>query len=283
MTSPAATSSDSSVTTSTETCRQVGEPASTFTWTPAMAAPPTWSRSARPSPCSSRSTRSSTPHPPKRPVPPNNPASTKESIRDPAIPLGKAPPGAAAYLLGPDLIPATGAAFNGEVMLSPEVRAETIRELAADSRLDAALAANKAERDGPLQAHFERYLRGDAPPPEEQSLAELDATLQVSVWLAGVVDGVAPVAAVEARAGYERLLAPFETLAGDAVFQGRRRELDRLRRYIGVVDPESALERVRDKVSRWVQPERQPAVSISGIGGAWQAAPLAGFMTVDTR
>jgi hypothetical protein len=198
-------------------------------------------------------------------------------------PLGSAPAGRAADLLGPDLIPATGAAFHGEVMLSPEVRAQTIRVLVATRRLDAALAANPSERDGPLQTHFERYLRRDAPLLEEQSLAELDATLQVSVWLAGVIDGVPPVATVEARAGYKRLLAPFETLAGDDVFRGRRRELDRLRRYIGVIEAESTAARVRDAFSRWALPERQPAVSISGIGGAGKSSLVARFMLEHTR
>ena len=52
---------------------------------------------------------------------------------------------------------------------------------------------------------------------------------RVSVWLAGIVDGVPAASEVQARAEYVRLLAPFEALAGDAVFRGRRRELNRLR------------------------------------------------------
>ena len=198
-------------------------------------------------------------------------------------PLGDAPAGAAAELLGLDLIPATGAAFDGLVMLAPDIRAATIRDLAAAGRIEAALAANPGERSSPLQAQLERYLRGAAPPLAGQSLAELDATLQVAVWLAGVLDTVPPVAEIEARAAYQRLLAPFETLAGDAVFRGRHRELDQLRSYIGVIAPESALERVRGALSRWTMPDRQPAVAISGIGGAGKSTLVARFMLEHTR
>jgi hypothetical protein len=212
-------------------------------------------------------------------------AAVLAAIRDPERlrPLGDAPPGKATELLGPDLIPATGAAFNGQVMLAPEVRAATIKDLLTTGQVETALAANPAERDSLLQTHLERYLHGDAPPVSTQTIDELDATLQVSVWLADVVEGVPPVTKVTARAGYQRLLAPFETLASDAVFRGRRRELDHLRRYIGVLAPESAIERVRGKVAQWTEPEQQPAVSISGIGGAGKSSLVARFMLEHTR
>lgn len=198
-------------------------------------------------------------------------------------PLGEAPAGKAAELLGPELIPATGTAFNGQVMLAPESRAATITDLVATGRVQAALDLNPAERDSALQRHLERYLRHEAPPLDAQAVDELDATLQVAVWLGGVIDGVPAVSEVAARAGYQRLLAPFETLAGDAVFRGRRKELDRLRRYIGVVAPESRVERLRGRLGQWVEPEKQPAVSLSGIGGAGKSSLVARFMLEHTR
>ena len=212
-------------------------------------------------------------------------AAVLAAIRDPGRlrPLGEAPAGKAGDLLGPDLIPATGAAFNGLVMLAPEVRAATIRDLLATGRVKAALAANPAERHSLLQTCLEWYLSGDAPPLRSQTIDELDAALQVAVWLADVVDGIPSAAEVAARAGYQRLLAPFETLAGDAIFRGRRKELDLLRRYIGVVPPESAMVRLRDRITRWAEPERQPAVSISGIGGAGKSSLVARFMLEHTR
>ena len=195
---------------------------------------------------------------------------------------GESAAGVAAALLGPELVPATGRKFDGQVMLTPDVRAETIRELVSTGRLEEALAANPDERDSPLQAHFERYLRHEAPPLEHQSPEELDATRQVSVWLGGVVEGVPAVAEVDARAAFRKLLEPFETIAGDDVFRGRTKELDQLRNYIGVVSPETVLGRVRG-LFKWAEPERQPAISISGIGGVGKSSLVARFMLEHTR
>jgi hypothetical protein len=194
-------------------------------------------------------------------------------------PLGaEAAPGSATAVLGNELIPATGRKLGGKVMLAPDVRVETIRELLLSGRLEEALAANPDERDGPLQADLERYLRHQAPPLERQSLEELDATRQVALWLGGVVEGVPSENEVDARAAYLRLLQPFETIAGDDVFRGRKKELDDLRSYIGVVSPESVMWQLP-----WAEAERQPAVSISGPGGVGKSALVARFMLEHTR
>ena len=197
-------------------------------------------------------------------------------------PVGLPPDGRAAELLAPDLIRTTGSAFHGTVMLRPEIRAETIRDLVADGRVGRALGVNPGERSGLLQKQLERYLTG-APGPLARALPELEATLQVAVWLAGVVEGVPEVAEVEARVEYLRLLVQFEALAGDEVFRGRRRELDRLRAYIGVVAPQSAGARLKERLVQWATPERQPAISISGIGGAGKSSLVARFMLEHTR
>lgn len=191
-------------------------------------------------------------------------------------------PGGVTNVLGTELVPATGRKFDGRVMLAPDVRMATIKDLAATGRIDDALAANPQERAGPLQLHLERYLRQVAPPLEKQSLDELDATRQVAVWLGGVVDGVPTQEQVDARSAYLRLLAPFEAIAGDGVFRGRVKELDELRHYIGVVSPESMLKRLRG-IIRWSESERQPAVSISGPGGVGKSALVARFMLEHTR
>ncbi len=207
------------------------------------------------------------------------------AVEDPESlqPLGGEPAaGGVTALLGADLVPATGRKFGGRVMLTPNVRAETIQELVSTGRLEDALAANPDERNSPLQAHFERYLRHEAPPLDQQSLEELDATRQVSLWLSDVVAGVPTLEEVDARAAYLKLIELFETLAGDAVFRGRRGELDQLRNYIGVVSPETVLGRVRG-LFRWTEPERQPAVSISGIGGVGKSSLIARFMLEHTR
>jgi AAA ATPase domain len=195
---------------------------------------------------------------------------------------GESAAGTVTELLGTDLVPATGRKFGGRVMLAPDIRSQTIGELASTGRLQDALAANPDERDSPLQAHFERYLRQEAPPLENQTLEELEATRQVAIWCAGVVEGVPTEDEVDARAAYLRLLEPFEAIAGDDVFRGRKKELDELRSYIGVVPPESAIRRLRG-LFRWAEPKRQPAVSISGPGGVGKSALVARFMLEHTR
>ena len=198
-------------------------------------------------------------------------------------PLGEASAGAAAKLLGPELMPATGQRFDGLVMLSPEVRAAAVRDLVASGRVTAALDANPAERHGLLQAQYERYLRHTARPLSEQTIDELEATLQVCVWLAGVIDGVPPVAEVETRAGYLRLLAPFEELAGDAVFRGRQQELDQLREHISVVPAAPLLRRWRRTTAGRAEPSARPAISIFGVGGAGKSSLVARFILERTR
>lgn len=190
--------------------------------------------------------------------------------------------GAAAELLGSELVPATGRKLSGQVMLAPDVRAEVIGKLVQERRVEEALAANPAERGSALQKHLERYLHGDASPLERQSLEELESTRQVVLWLSGGLPGLPTQAEVDARAALLRLLAPLETIAGDAVFRGRARELDELRGYIGVLPPERMLARVRG-LFRWARPRRQPAVSISGPGGVGKSALVARFMIEHTR
>jgi hypothetical protein len=192
-------------------------------------------------------------------------------------------PGDAVKILGDDLIHPSGMTFEGKVMLAPEIRRETIRELATSGRIGEALDANPDERTGPIQEQLERYLKGSAPPLEEQSLAELEATHQVVVWLGDAIEGAPSEQEVADRGAYLRLLAPFELIAGDDVFRGRKRELDELRSYVGVLPPESLRRRLKDIAFKWVVPERQPALSISGLGGVGKSALVARFMLEHTR
>lgn len=195
---------------------------------------------------------------------------------------GKPEPGAAARVLADDCLPATGRKLGGQLILAPEVRTETIRQLSTEGRLEEALAANPAKVETPLQLQYERYLRQAAPPLADQSLDDLELTHQVAVWIGDAVPGVPTTAEVAARANLLRLLAPFETLAGDAVFRGRQRELDILRSYIGVVSPETLRGRIGERF-RWARPERQPAICIYGPGGVGKSALVARFMLEHTR
>jgi hypothetical protein len=192
-------------------------------------------------------------------------------------------PGDITRILGAELIPVTGRKFQGRVMLAPDVRVATLRDLAQSNRVSEALAANPDERTGRLQEQLERYLSGTAPALEEQTLAELDETHQVILWLGDAIEGLPSEEEVSDRSAYLRLLAPFEAIAGDHVFRGRRRELDQLRSYIGVLSPESFLRRLRSIAVEWTRPERRRALSISGPGGVGKSALVARFMLEHTR
>ena len=145
-------------------------------------------------------------------------------------PLGtNFPQGAAGPLLGDDLVLVRRERVDGDMMLSADVRRTALKELADTKALDAALEANPRERDGPMQAQFEGYLKGKAKPIEGQSQAELEDTLQILLWLDGVPLKLPSLDDVRRRLDYLRLLAPLESLAGDSVFRGRQSELDSLR------------------------------------------------------
>ena len=196
---------------------------------------------------------------------------------------GAGKPGEGARLLANELVPTTGRKFEGKVMLRPEVRRAAIRELQSrDARLSA-LQANPSERTGAVQQALELYLVGDPKTIAEESSPDLDSILQVSVWLEGVVDAVPPVEELRRRIAYRNLIAPFDTIAGDAVFQGRVKEMDALRSYVGVLPPEGLIKRLSDQAFRWLRPDALPALSISGPGGVGKSALVARFILEHSR
>src|SRR5262249_12271708 len=156
-------------------------------------------------------------------------------------------------------------------------RRQGLLELRTPERMRVAVDANPQERVGPVQEQFERYLENRAHPIEEQSAEMLETTLQVLVWLDGVLPSLPSLDAVRNRLEWLRFISPFEALAGDNVFQGRKREMDGLRRYIGVVPPESLIRRLTDKAFGWARPRQQPALSVFGPGGIGKSALIARF------
>jgi hypothetical protein len=186
-------------------------------------------------------------------------------------------------LLGEELIPATAEKFGGGVMLRPDVRRAAVGELSDTASRQAALDANPHERNGILQSLLEAYLLGTPPSLEKMPLGQLQETLQLSVWLEGALANLPPAEAVRQRISHQSLLAPFESLAGDAVFRGRKVELDRLRSYVGVLTPDSLLSRLHAHAMRWIKPDRLPAVSVSGPGGVGKSALIARFLLEHSR
>lgn len=208
------------------------------------------------------------------------------SFTDPASlqPIGgDGKPGEALDALKSVVIPATGRSFEGQVMLDPEARRVAIAELPTIKDRLNALSANPNERRGSLQRQLERYLLNQAVRLEEQPPEQLDETLQIVTWLEGTLDDLPEVRQVQARLALRSFSEPLESLAGDAVFRGRRSELDQLRSYIGVLEPVALLRRLADKALRWVRPTAAPALSISGPGGVGKSALVARFMLEHSR
>src|SRR5215213_383882 len=186
--------------------------------------------------------------------------------------------GEAEHALKADLIPATGRDFDGSVMLHPDIRREVILQLPTIESRQRALEANPSERTGSLQEQLERYLLNIEIPLDEQPPEQLDETLQIVTWLEGALANLPPIEEVQRRLARRSFEAPLESLAGDTVFRGRRKELDQLRSYVGALAPEALLSRVKSWAYEWVRPGAMPALSISGPGGVGKSALVARFM-----
>src|SRR5215831_10527404 len=213
-------------------------------------------------------------------------AAVLASLDDPASlqPVGGGgSPDEAKRALENDLIPATGRKFQGRWMLHPNVRREAIIQLPTAEARQRALDANPGERTGPLQKRLEQYLLDEALPLESQPPSQLNETLQVVTWLVGAVKDLPSIADVQAKLSFQSFLAPLESLAGDDIFRGRRKELDDIRSYIGVLEPVALLRRIKNKVFPWTRPDRMRALSISGPGGVGKSALVARFMLEHLR
>ncbi len=208
------------------------------------------------------------------------------SLKEPSLlqPVGgEGREGEGEQALKEDLIPATGRNFDGKVMLHPDARRKAIVELSTIEDRRRALDANPHERTGSLQQHLERYLLNEETPLDEQPPEQLDETLQIVTWLEGALPNLPAMQDVQRRLAFRSFTAPFESLAGDDIFRGRRKELDQLRAYVGVVAPQALLARFRSLAHEWMRPSAMPALSISGPGGVGKSALVARFMLEHCR
>ncbi len=196
---------------------------------------------------------------------------------------GNGPEGEGKEALKDELIPATGRSFDGSVMLHPDSRRKAIAELVTIDQRQDALSANPQERTGTLQRQLERYLLNVPVPIDEQPPEQLDETLQIVTWLQGTLDNLPSEKDVQSRLAFRSFSAPLESLAGDNVFRGRRKELDQLRTYVGVLSPDALISRIKGAVYQWVRPDALPALSISGPGGVGKSALVARFMLEHSR
>ncbi|MFI8961900.1 trypsin-like peptidase domain-containing protein [Streptomyces sp. NPDC053493] len=153
-------------------------------------------------------------------------------------------------------------------VLTPQVRARTLRELAGPEAARAALAANAdAFPPGPgVERAALALLSGVAPAaatPAEADVEELSDLLQAVLWLEQVpgTAGLLPsVDEVHRRLERARLLQPLRLLVRDT-FHGRTRELDALRGYLALPTEPA-----------------EPPVLLHGIGGIGKSTLLARFL-----
>jgi hypothetical protein len=185
-----------------------------------------------------------------------------------------------------DSIPVTTPGGEERWKLADAARQEMLRRLGSRARLEWALAANPEHpSDEPAQEMFEAYLRGQAPPLEEQDVRQVSGTFEVSQWLDGLPSQVRarlelelpPWPAVVARRDRLTLLQPFSELAGDH-FAGREAELKRLRGYVGVIQPGGWRASVQRAAEEILDLQKKPPLVIHGPGGRGKSALVARFI-----
>lgn len=174
--------------------------------------------------------------------------------------------------------------------LLAQVRRDVLQQLGSREAIEHALDANPdRELDDPVQAMFEAFLRGEAPPLEHHDVAQLAATFEVVQWFEGLdikLGSPLPDAeTIRTRTDYLTLLLPFEQLAG-ANFAGRASELGKLRDYVGVVAPRRfggrvyrAVRRVTEEVFSLTE---KPLLFIDGPGGVGKSALISRFIWEHT-
>ena len=116
--------------------------------------------------------------------------------------------------------------------LLPEVRRQVLNEIGSRAEILQVLEQQVVRPHDPVQRTFEAYIRGDAPPLEQQSLEQLAATAQVVDWLRDSITHLPDREAVLGRMEALAFLQPLRELVGTH-FRGREKELRTLRDYVG--------------------------------------------------
>jgi hypothetical protein len=204
----------------------------------------------------------------------------RPSDLQPVDPTQKSPEALKAIM--PELVPIATGSDDAPLALKHDLRRKILKALGSRSKILKALRMNTSERTGIVQTHFEKYVAGTAPAIETQSREELQASLQALTWLDGIIKGTPSLDEVRGRLELVDFLQPFETLAGDDVFRGRAHELDELRKYVGVLPPQTLLVRLKEKFT-WGRPDALPALSVSGPGGVGKSALIARFVLEHWR
>lgn len=183
--------------------------------------------------------------------------------------------------------------------LKPDSRRKILLQASRSGTLSTAVAAAESSlgstdtRDG--EGKFLRAaLTGKAPDLDQLSIEELQQVVHVSEWVGGTDLTQLPASVELRRAVQQReLLDPFRQLVGRSVpagsdgnndrFVGRAEELERLRAYVGIVEPEELKHYLtRGLSSLWstltLSDAGNDPLLIRGLGGMGKSTLIAKFM-----
>ena len=168
--------------------------------------------------------------------------------------------------------------------LARERRIEALRRLRETQRIENAVKANPAVGDEPYQATLTGLLASQRLDLTAKTPAELAAIFEVVGWLeaAGFI-GLPDMAQIVAELQRATLLEPFEQIAPDSAFRGRKNELQRLRDYVGVLPP-SGFGSTAARVGEFVfHVTEKPPLLIYGPGGVGKSTLVARFILEHAR
>jgi hypothetical protein len=160
-------------------------------------------------------------------------------------------------------------------MLRSERRRAAFEQMKLDG-IRQALESNPRPKST-VQQVFEAVVYGKPFELNQQSLAELAATLQTAEWLKDIVPGLPDTTEVQRRVERESLLRPFRELAGEA-FAGRQHELEHLQKYVAFLPSTSLLESIGRNARWFFNWHEKPPLIIHGPGGMGKSALIARFV-----
>jgi Trypsin-like peptidase domain/Effector-associated domain 1 len=163
--------------------------------------------------------------------------------------------------------------------LSEPVRIETLRQMRDSGRLARVVELNPAQADDRVGLALQRYVaRPASGPGSGADLAEAVAADQACAWLRrSGLPGLPSAPALRQRIDWLALLEPFRHLAGEH-FGGRKRELETLRNYVGVLPPGSLRGKTTRFVERVLNFRDKPPLLIYGPGGVGKSTLVARFI-----
>ena len=129
----------------------------------------------------------------------------------------------------------------------------------------------------PLQRALDSALHGEPPPLEDDPELELPAAIQALKWVDAAIEGLPAIAELQGRKDLADLLSPLRELVRHG-FEGRRKVLDDLRQYVGVLPPGSLRRRTGALLRRVFSLREQPPLMLWGPGGVGKSTVIAKFV-----